>query len=141
MTEDLSHGCCGIRDGAAVPPDGVIDRQPAFLGAVQHEGGGKRLTDVGDRVGRVGRGADARFHILEAEPAFPDDLSVLHERRGHAGDAGLGPERLEIALERRRGDDAHLVLAGLHPGQAQGQADDECGKSQAHRYQLGETLV
>ena len=124
-----------------MPPNGVIDRQPAFLSAVQHEGGGKRLADVRYRVGRIGRGADARFDILEAEPAFPDDLSVLHEGRGHTRDAGLGPERLEIALERRRGEDAHLVLTGLHPGQAQGQADDECGKSRAHRYQLGETLV
>jgi hypothetical protein len=66
---------------------------------IEQQGRGKRLRQIGDGVGRIGRRSHRALDVLHAEAGVPHDASALDDSSRHPRNARLLAQRFEVALE------------------------------------------
>src|SRR5262245_23481219 len=79
--------------------DRIVEREPAFLGALHDE---RRREELGDAVnleGRVGPGGDGALEVDAAVRLFPGAIAVPDDRGRQPRDSGLAAEGVQVVAE------------------------------------------
>jgi hypothetical protein len=128
MAQEAAQRRFRLRQRQVVVLERLVEIDPALLHALQQQDRGERAAHVADEVGRVGCRALAGRDVLKSVALLPRHVAVLDDGGGHAGDAALDAQGLEIALENREGTRGREQRRQLLPGGAGHDQQDQAGE-------------